>query len=254
MSKNMLAVATLSFALLYNQAHANEVYKVVLESNYPPYALLDEKGASVGFDVDILNSISKNQGFTLEFITKNPDKVLSEFEEGDYHIAVSGLSEEEIGDNLASNPYAYGHDVIMTKENGLTFQYLEELKNVKVATQIDTSYAVDLTELFGEGNQNLVLKNTSFLAFRELARDNVQALLGARGTSEYFAKQLPDMKFAIHEIQDEGYEKYELYILISSQYPELRDKINIGLQKTIESGEYQKVYLEWFKREPEIPQ
>lgn len=142
----------------------------------------------------------------------------------------------------------------MTKDNGLNFNYLEELKNIKTVTQGDTDYADALIEVFGKENENLILGKTSFLAFKELAQDDVQALVGDRGVNEYFARYLPNTKFISHPIKNEGYEKYTLHIVVSKQHPELLKKINTGLQQLIDDGSYKDIYSKWFQREAEIPQ
>lgn len=46
--KLKLLISTLLFILFFNLVKAEEVYKVVLESSYPPYTLLDKNGVNTG--------------------------------------------------------------------------------------------------------------------------------------------------------------------------------------------------------------
>lgn len=253
MFKRLLATS-LAFSLFSLSAQTTgESYTALVEPNYPPFDFSDENGIPIGFDVDILKAIAEKQGFTIEFIARPPNEIISGLESGSHHIGAAGFGEDEEGNNLVSDPYAYAHDVVMTQTNSQKITHFADLSHLTVTTQDDTSYAEDLLTLFADDKSKLNLQKTSFLAFREFARGKAEALLGSRETSEYYAAQFPNLTFSIHELEGARYKKYKLYFIISPQHAPLRDKINAGLQQLIDDGSYQKIYQQWFKREAEIP-
>ena len=49
-----------------------KIYKVAVTSSTPPFAFMDEKGTSIGMDIDILNEIAKVEGFKVRLRDKVP--------------------------------------------------------------------------------------------------------------------------------------------------------------------------------------
>lgn len=166
-------------------------------------------------------------------------------------MAISGFSvnDERKQKYLLSNTYAMARDVILVKEDNKNIKTFNDLKNVKVSTQVNSPYQNDLIELKGKGSQTLLPEATSYLTITKLAKGEVDAVLGEQGVMQYYTKSINDMKFKIVG-EGEYFEPYELVILVQKDKPELQAKINAGLSAIAKDGTYQAIYKKWFGVEP----
>lgn len=143
--------------------------------------------------------------------------------------------------------------MIITQNNTREIKKLTDIHDLTVTAKSGTSFAEDLQEFFANDPSKINLQQTSFLAFRELAKGNVNAMLENREVSKYYAAQFPNLKIKIHNLSDDRYANYGLHILISKQQPNLTEKINMGLQQIIDNGSYQKIHQKWFHSDGELP-
>ena len=230
-------------------------YKVLVDPQYPPYDFLDEKGKPVGFDIEILQAIAKQQGFNVTLVSMPWETTLEKLSDGGYDIAVGAIAPSDITDspnaNKLSYSYAYNYGIDAIVSINPVVHHFDQLKNLKVATLADTDYVSDLKELQGNTG-NVVESKSFFLALQTLSRKEVDAVLGDKGVLSYHAGQFPESKFVISGKGDYFDHYYPMVIALKNGDPELANVINHGIEAIVKDGTYSKIYEKWFHSQPVI--
>ncbi|AWY20177.1 transporter substrate-binding domain-containing protein [Moraxella bovis] len=227
-------------------------YVVGIDANYPPYDFKDENGNAQGFDVDIIKAIAENQGFGVDVVPQDWKVLVKGLDNAQSHIVMSGFSrnDEREAKYLLSNTYAWGQDALAVSAENNSIKNLKDLNGKKVATLADSPYIPQLEEALGQGNPSIIGKPSAFLAFKELATGNAEAVLADEGVLRYYAKQFPKINFKIVG-EGEAFEHYEMVIITPKSENELMEKINTGLANIVADGTYAKIYEKWFGVAPQ---
>lgn len=242
-------------ALPVESTSGDGVYRVMMYPEYKPYQFLDEKGNIVGFDVDMIHAIAKSQGLNIKVESSPWQVMLSRLDTGEADLVISGISRQQAGGDekyTLSNAYLIGKDAILTKDDVTDIRTFEDMKNRKMGAQIDTIFAAELIKLKGENSPTLVQAPTSFLAFTDLVKGNVEAVYAHENILREYTKSYPDIKFNFLG-EGNGFPKYEMVVVAKKGNQDLINKVNAGIESVVSDGSYQKMYAKWFGREPELP-
>lgn len=228
-----------------------QTYSVAMDATYPPYEFKGEKGEVVGFEADLLKAIAEKQGFTVNLLPEPWEGMEDKLSAGKYDLIMSAMTRnpERTAKYELSDTYGYGQDAIVTKADVTDINTFEDLKNRKVATQIETSSADDLIALQGKGNPNTILEKTNFLAFQAVVQGRAEAALADGGILRYFAKSNPGVNVRFSS-QGDYFAPYEMVMLAKKGNREPIDKFNAGLKQVVADGTYTKLYEKWFGQAP----
>lgn len=231
-----------------------QMFKVGVDSDYPPYDFFDEKGRATGFDVDILKAIGEKQNIQFEFTPTEWSDIVAGLENKQFKIALSGFaySDERAEKYQVSNTYAYGQDIIVSvkKPNVKAPKTLESLKNYTVITLGDSPYIEELESVMGKGSPNIKGVETSLQILQGLVDGEAKVALTDKTVAQYYKSSFPNVEF---EFTGEGdyFEPYPLVMVAHKDEAELMQKINAGLAQIIKDGTYATIYKKWFGVEPE---
>lgn len=231
-----------------------QMFKVGVDSDYPPYDFFDEKGQATGFDVDILRAIGEKQNIQFEFTPTEWSDIVAGLENKQFKIALSGFaySDERAEKYQVSNTYAYGQDIIVSvkKPNVKAPKTLESLKNYTVITLGDSPYIEELESVMGKGSPNIKGVETSLQILQGLVDGEAKVALTDKTVAQYYKSSFPNVEF---EFTGEGdyFEPYPLVMVAHKDEAELMQKINAGLAQIIKDGTYATIYKKWFGVEPE---
>lgn len=229
-----------------------ELVAVGIDSAYPPYDFLDEKGQATGFDVEILKAIGEKQGIKFTFMPSRWEELVPHLDTGKFTIAIAGFArtDERMEKYQVSNTYGYGQDAIAMLDGVVEVKTYGELKNHKVLTLADSPYIPQLEEVMGKGSPNLVGEKSAFLVIKDLIAKKGEVAFLDKGTIQYYAQSFPDVKLKIVDSGSPEFEPYELVMLAGKQETELMAKINTGLSQIAQDGTYTTIYKKWFGVEP----
>lgn len=221
-----------------------KAYKVGSDAAYAPFESVDPKGNVVGFDIDIVSAIAKAEGFNVEFINTAWDGILPSLATGKNDIVVSALTitDERKKEVDFSDQYFESTNYIAVSENS-TINSMTDLKGKKVSVQQGTTGDVALTEFLGKDYEGIKRFKGTPEAFLELKNGKVDAAVADSGVVVEFVKNNPDLKLKI--VKDDKFPKEYYGIAVKKGNTELLNKINSGLKKVKESGEYDKIYDKW---------
>lgn len=233
-----------------------KVYTVLTYPSYAPYQYLDEKGAIIGFDVDMINAIAQSQNIKVEVKQSPWVGMLDQLNEGKADLVISGISRQQAGGDEAfelSQAYLHGRDAIITKDTVTDINTMSDMAVRNMGAQSDTIFAHQLTTLKGKNSPTLKLAQTSYLAFTDLVNDNVEAVYAHENILRHYAKGQPQFKFNFSGT-GEGFGLYDMVVVAKKGNSELIQKINAGIQQTHQNGTYQQLHVKWFGVEPPQPQ
>lgn len=233
-----------------------KVYTVLTYPQYAPYQYFDERGNIIGFDVDMIHAIAEAQNMKVKIVETNWVGMLDELNTDEGDLVISGISRQQAGGDekyTLSNAYLHGRDAIITKDNVTHINTMNDMVVANMGAQFGTIFADELAKRKGAGSPTLKLTETSFLAFKDVVNDKVEAVYAHENILRHYAKGQPQYKFRFSGV-GEGFHYYDMVVVAKKGNTELIQKINAGIAKVHSDGTYKTLHLKWFGVEPPKPQ
>lgn len=224
---------------------SGEVYTVATEPTFPPFDTTDEDGNIVGFDMDLMNAIAEDQGFSVEFVSYNFDGLIPALQSGNADIVAAGMwaSDERKAEVDFSETYFDSGVVLAVADDNNTINSVDDLtSDMKVAYQVGTSSMDVAQQLEEEGKIAEAVGfdkvNDAVLAVNA---GEVDALLNDKPVTLEYMNQQPDIiKIVGENVTTESYG-----IAVKKGNTELLDKINAGLKNVQEDGTFDELLEKW---------
>lgn len=228
-------------------------YLVASQASYPPFEFRDENGQIVGYDVDLLTAIGEDQGFKVRFIHHNWEGIFDTLDNGSRAIVASCVSITEARKQkyAFSEPYAQETNLVAYLDQDLNIDSLDDLKNLSVATQADTTQLDAMRTLKGD-RSDLVSAPTLYLALKKMVAGEVQAVVGDGATLRYYLRGEPGIDFKTWEWK-EANGAQQIGFVFKQDNEALRDKVNQGLQNIKRNGVYERITRQWLGDSALVP-
>jgi len=225
---------------------ASKTLRVATDPTFAPFEFQAGSGRQTqGFDIDVINGISKAAGFQLKLENTRFDGIIPALQTSSVDAAISGMTitADRLKVVAFSKPYIKAGLAIAVQENNKDITSLDSLKNKKIAVQIGTTGAAQAKKVSGA---KITTFDTPDLALRELANGNVDAVINDAPVTLYAIKtgSLNKIKIVGQLLTQEYYG-----IAIPKNSPNL-DAINKGLDTMIQNGTYAQLYQKWFNAQP----
>ena len=131
--KNILKVILLIslLAVMSCGKEESDVLYVGTNAEYPPFEYLDENGNVVGFDIDLMNEISKIIGKKIEIKDMTFDGLIPALEAKTIDILIAGITATDSRKKVInfSNPYFESQQAIIVKEDNNIITNFDSLNN-----------------------------------------------------------------------------------------------------------------------------
>ena len=135
--KNILKVvlSICVVAVLSCGKEESDVLYVGTNAEYPPFEYLDEDGNVAGFDIDLMNEISKIIGKKIEIKDMTFDGLIPALEAKTIDIIIAGMTVNESKKKIMnfSTPYYEVRQNIIVLDNNIDITNLSSLNNKRVA-------------------------------------------------------------------------------------------------------------------------
>lgn len=225
----------------------SEKYTVALQATYPPFSSRNNQGEAIGLDVDLLNAIAEQQGFSLIFMpnTEAMAGLLNKLPEGSADM-VPGIrfSEERMAKYDFSEPYLEDTWVALTKTNIKNF---DELKNQKIAVQANSHAEKHLSQITWTNQAQPV--TTVYLGVSELHKGNVAGVYDVKSVIQHHA----NAEKQVHMVEDPKSGTITFGIAIKKGNQQLKTKLDNGLKAIKANGTYQKIIDKWYPKNETAP-
>ena len=240
-----LFVCALLFGLLASvPAFAQKTYVNGIDSNYPPFAYVDEKtGQPAGFDIDAMNWIAKTMGFKVVHKPVAWDGIVLALANKQIDMIASGMSITEKRRQMVdfTEPY-YGVVQAVVMPKGKKINSLADLKGLTVGSQIG------ITGVFVLRKADVGAKIKEYddigLAFEDLAAGRTDAVICDDPVAKYYANKRTDFagKFGI-AYQHNNPEYFGF--CVRKGRTEMLNRLNKAIAEIKADGTENKLKVEW---------
>ncbi|MEY4479506.1 MAG: hypothetical protein RLZZ267_184 [Bacillota bacterium] len=253
-----IVLVLLAFVLVFSLAAcgksddsaAGKTYTVGTDATYAPMEFMD-KDKIVGFDIDFLKAVMKEAGLNYKVKNVGWDALFASVKQAteiDFGISSVTINDERKQTYDFSAPYFESTNLIMVKE-GSSVKSAADLKNLKVAVQGATTADDIISDLKGKTSSDLKRFESNALAFLEMDKGGVDAVVADNMIINEYVKNNPDKKYVA--ISDSSFAS-EYYGLLLPKDSDLKAKLDPAIKTVLENGEYAKIYKKWFGAEPDL--
>jgi len=218
-----------------------KVLKVGSDIAYAPFEYYDEKHEATGFDIDLFNAIAADMGYEVEYETAAFDGLIPALQANKYDCIISAMTirPDRAESVKFSEPYFKAEQYIAFLE-GKSFAKLEDLKDLKVGVQLNTTGQFVLEDIGQKPMKYDLMPD----ALNTLLQGGVEAVVGDNQAIIAFIEANPGTKIQ-YVTADSGDEFYGIAFNLNNN--ELAEKVNASLKKLKENGKYDEIYTKWFK-------
>ncbi|MGM0843584.1 MAG: transporter substrate-binding domain-containing protein [Bacillota bacterium] len=215
-------------------------YTVGTDTTYPPFEF-EEGGEYKGIDIDLINAIAEEEGFEIELKPMDFGGIIPALQANQLDVAIAGMSITDDRKEKVdfSDPYFDAGLTLVVSEDNNDITTVEDLEGKTVAVKNGTTGADKAEELKDEvGIAEVRQFNDSPSMFQEVANGNADVLIEDYPVIAY---QIKTKDLGLKTVGDRlNGDQYGIAVL-KGENQELLEKINSGLQKLRDSGEYDEI-------------
>ncbi len=210
------------------------------DTTFPPFET-ETNGEVTGFDIDMIKAIAKAEDMTVSLKTLPFNGIIPSLQAGSIDAAVAGITIKTSrmqNVDFSDAYYKSGLSVLVKKDSGI--KGFDDLKGHVVATKKATS-SVDYLTSHGFAEDYVKQFQSIDAAYQALETGGADAVIFDNPVNVNFKAGHDNVETVGPLLTGEYYG-----IAISKQKPELVEKINAGLAKIKQNGEYQKLFEKYF--------
>ena len=219
----------------------NNVVYVGTNAEFAPFEYLD-KNKIVGFDIDLLDAISKETGLEFKIQDMAFDGLLPALQTKKIDMVIAGMSATPERQKAVafSKPYFKAKQVVITTpEKAKSLKSFKDLSGKKVGVMLGFTGDTVVSEIKGVKVERF---NAAYAAILALSQNKVDAVvLDSEPAKKYTAN---NKQFVIANIPAE---EEDYAIAFRKNDKELINKVNAALDKIKSNGEYDKILKKYFK-------
>jgi polar amino acid transport system substrate-binding protein len=220
-------------------------FVIASDASWPPMESVDANKNIVGFDIDLINAIAKDQKFQVEIKNTAWDGIFAGLEGGAYDAILSSvtITDDRKKSYDFSDPYFDANQAIVVRSDDPAIKGEGDLAGKKVGTQIGTTGAIYVADKIKEAT--LKQYDTPDLAMMDLLNKNIDAVIVDTPVAANYALQAEQFKGKLKMVaQIVTDERYGLTVQKGDPKKFLA-LFNAGLKDIKASGEYDKIYQKW---------
>ena len=236
----LVVMSVLAMVVSVSAFAKNAVVYVGTNAEFAPFEYLD-KNQIVGFDIDLLNAISKEAGIEFKIQDMAFDGLLPALQTKKVDLVIAGMTATPERQKAVafSKPYFKAKQVVITKGVDKSLKDFKDLSGKKVGVMLGFTGDTVVSEIKGVKVERF---NAAYAAILALGQGKVDAVvLDSEPAKKYTAN---NKQFVVANIPaaEEDYA-----IAARRNDKELLNKINTALDKIKANGEYDKILKKYFK-------
>ncbi len=237
----MLAVAAM--LTLGSFVRAGEIV-VGTNAEFMPFEFTDDNNNIIGYDIDVIMAVAKAAGISATMHNQAFDTLIEGLQTGRLDAVISGMTITDARKEKIdfSEPYYNAAQVIVVQNKTKGITKIEDIKGKLVGVQLGTTGDIMSEEVMGENNPDLKKFRKYNEVFTELSLGRIDAVVVDLPVAEAYVKKMPGIYISSDKMSEEQYG-----IAVKKGNKALLDKINEGLKKIRESGEYDAITAKWFQ-------
>ena len=237
----LMLISLLSIVISISVFAKNNVVYVGTNAEFAPFEYLD-KNKIVGFDIDLLDAISKETGLEFKIQDMAFDGLLPALQTKKIDMVIAGMSATPERQKAVafSKPYFKAKQVVITTpEKAKSLKSFKDLSGKKVGVMLGFTGDTVVSEIKGVKVERF---NAAYAAILALSQNKIDAVvLDSEPAKKYTAN---NKQFVIANIPAE---EEDYAIAFRKNDKELINKVNAALDKIKANGEYDKILKKYFK-------
>lgn len=237
-------------------------FVIATDKDFSPFEFKDDSGYTVGFDIDILDAIASDQGFTYDLKVVGWDAAVDALQKKsnsiDGMIAGASITEERKGAGwIFSNGYFTATQTVFVKE-GSEITNFEGLKE-KVVGVVGSSDGTEKTlgykyaeEVKAEYQFEIKTYETYSDLYKAVEHGEVEAGFGDTPSVAYEITNYASKLKILKETQNTGLEYG--FVVSKPELQNLIDLFNAGLENIKKNGTYDKIMAKYFGEQETEPE
>lgn len=222
---------------------AEKNYKIGTDLTFPPFEFQNENNEYVGIDIDLLDQIAKDQGFTVDLRPVGFDSAIQgvQADQLDGMIAGMSITDERKQKFDFSDPYYEGGIQMAVASDNKDITSYEDLKGKTVGAKVGTESANFLEKNKTKYGYDIKLYDAADTLYGSLKNGTLQAIFDDEPVLGYAINNGEKFKFVGKGEAGSAYG----FAVKKGQNPELIEKFNAGLKKAKEDGTYDKIVAKY---------
>jgi His/Glu/Gln/Arg/opine family amino acid ABC transporter permease subunit len=214
--------------------------RIGTDATYPPFASA-QGGEFSGFDIDLARAVARELGVKPVFVNSGFDGIFPALQNGSFDVVVSAvtITPERRAALLFSDPYIDAGQLLAVRRDQTGINGPADLAGKRVGVQINTTAQFDMEKRAGV---ILGKYNTIDLALLDLQNRRLDAVVGDAPVLRYMTR----LSFQDLTTTGTQFTEEKLGIVLAPGSEDLRRAVNAALWKIEDSGEYARVYRQWF--------
>lgn len=229
--------------------------RVMTDDTYPPFASKDKNGQIEGLDVDLFTAVARDQQMNVQFQPHAWENIFKRLADDSADVIVSavGITEESQSSAELSEPYYHTPYRVAKLSSNNDVDLKNWATQPKIAISSSEDAAVDLPERWNVKKEQLLEKDSVFLAIQEVAKGNAQVVVADSTVLQYYmgSSTFKDHKIEFTSENLPAGQGSNLVFAVKKGNKELLDKLNKGLANVKASGEYEQILKKWNQTVPE---
>ena len=232
------------------------VYRVATLSVFPPFVQRDGRGIPIGFDIDLLNEIGKEEGFQLQYTTKLWQGILEGLNTNQHDIVAAGVVVTPERQKLYdfSNNYMDTQWALVLKDKTAEGKppfksFNEAVRASKVfTTEYGAAGQATLEKIVADNQATMINSETPYLEIANVLSGKADAAYdNARVLEFYVFMYSKDPKTKMYTLVNPNSPVNQFSFAVKKgRNDDLLNKINSGLKKLKDNGKYQQIREKWF--------
>jgi len=216
--------------------------RVGADVTFPPFEMVVD-GQVTGFDIDLIKAIAEVENIKIEGDIQTMDfqGLIPAIQTNSIDVAVAGITirEDRAKQVDFSKPYYHSGITLLVRADS-DIQGVEDLQGKTIAVKLGTTGDIMFSD-----KEGITIKRFNNIdeAYRELENGGADAVPFDNPIHQHYLNTTGKGKV---KVVGELLTGEDYGIAVSKNRPELLEKINSGLDKLIENGEYEKIYRKYF--------
>lgn len=237
--KKFLKILLIALACL-NLANAKSL-KVGTNASFPPFEFVDKNSQIVGFDMDLLDAVSKKVGFEYEIVNMGFDGLIPALKSGKIDMIAAGMSATEQRRKAAdfTKPYYSTENVFLKKTDNDSIKSKDDIKGKIVSTQLGTVQEIAMREL---KDIKVSTMKDPFNVIMALKNGKVDVAVFDSSVAYGYLKENPDL--VPFHTEPDGSDGFS-FAFNKGKQDELINKFNNAIEELKADGTYDKILVKY---------
>ena len=221
------------------------VLKAGVKIDFEPFGFKSRKGEIIGFDIDIMKEIAKNMGVELMLIPVTSANRIQYILDNKVDVVAASMTHKIQRDKKIDFTITYFYDGQSILANrSINARSYKDFEYKKVGAQLGSSSGKVFEVI--QPLSTMVYKKDFSTLIEDLKSGKIDAITSDYGFLRTLAKKNKD-KF---KIIGKKFTVEPYGIGLPENESNLRDALNIAIQKSVKTKNYKRIYKKWFNSNP----